>query len=70
MNTISSRELIEHAHFSNAWERAEHTIQRALAGESLMLPIFGPTRVGKTELIKFWAMYVTSIPARKQVMII
>lgn len=51
MNTISSRELIEHAHFSKALERAEHTIQRALAGESLILPIFGPTRVGKTELI-------------------
>lgn len=51
MNTISSGELIEHAQFSSAWDRAEHTIQRALAGESLMLPIFGPTRVGKTELI-------------------
>lgn len=51
MNTVSSQELIEHAHFSAALERAHSTIQRAFAGESLILPIFGPTRVGKTELI-------------------
>ncbi|MDT4840805.1 Bacterial TniB protein [compost metagenome] len=51
MNSISSQELIEHAHFRAALDRAESTIQRAFAGESLILPIFGPTRVGKSELI-------------------
>lgn len=51
MSTISSQELIEHAHFSAALERAQSSIRRAFAGESLILPILGPTRVGKTELI-------------------
>ncbi|HFH4390831.1 TniB family NTP-binding protein [Pseudomonas aeruginosa] len=51
MSTISSDQLIEHMHFTAALDRAESMIQRALAGESLILPILGPTRVGKTELI-------------------
>ncbi|WP_346343455.1 TniB family NTP-binding protein [Pseudomonas sp. SWRI179] len=45
-------ELIEHATFSQALSRLESTVKRGLAGESLILPIFGPTRVGKSELVK------------------
>ncbi|MFV3305174.1 TniB family NTP-binding protein [Pseudomonas sp. NY15181] len=49
--SIASTELIVHQQFGQALERAHRVIHRALAGESLMLPIFGPTRVGKSQLV-------------------
>lgn len=52
MNALVKYELIEHATFSQALDRLESTVKRGLAGESLILPIFGPTRVGKSELVK------------------
>ena len=52
MSALVKHELIEHAMFSQALDRLETTIGRGLAGEALILPIFGPTRVGKTELVK------------------
>jgi hypothetical protein len=52
MTFISKLELIEHDHFKIAFERAERVVQRGLQGESLIFPLFGPTRVGKSEVIK------------------
>lgn len=52
MSALVKYELIEHATFSQALSRLESTVKRGLAGESLILPIFGPTRVGKSELVK------------------
>ena len=52
MTAVVKHELIEHALFVQALQRIEAVVARGLAGESLILPIFGPTRVGKTELIK------------------
>lgn len=49
--TIVSTELILHQQFDQALERAHRVICRALDGEALMLPIFGPTRVGKSQLV-------------------
>lgn len=49
--TIASAELIVHQQFGQALERAHRVIRRALEGEALMLPIFGPTRVGKSQLV-------------------
>ncbi|TDV58891.1 TniB family NTP-binding protein [Pseudomonas sp. LP_7_YM] len=52
MTSITKYELIEHATFRQALDRLESTVERGLKGETLILPIFGPTRVGKSELIK------------------
>lgn len=52
MSALVKYELIEHSTFSQALSRLESTVKRGLAGESLILPIFGPTRVGKSELVK------------------
>lgn len=52
MDTLVKHELIEHATFSLALERLESVVIRGMAGESLILPIFGPTRVGKSELVR------------------
>lgn len=52
MSALVKHELIEHATFTQAFSRLETVIKRGLAGEALILPIFGPTRVGKTELVK------------------
>jgi hypothetical protein len=50
--SIASTELIVHQQFDQALERANQVIRRALGGESLMLPILGPTRVGKSQLVE------------------
>lgn len=52
MSALIKYELIEHATFRDGFDRLESTVQRGLKGESLIFPIFGPTRVGKSELIK------------------
>ena len=52
MSALVKYELIEHSTFSKAMDRLDMTVKRGLNGESLILPIFGPTRVGKTELVK------------------
>jgi hypothetical protein len=52
MKALVKYELIEHATFAQALGRLQSTVRRGLDGESLILPIFGPTRVGKTELVK------------------
>ncbi|MDT4837764.1 Bacterial TniB protein [compost metagenome] len=53
---ISAQELLLHPRFSEALERASQVVRRGLEGEALILPLFGPTRVGKTELIKTLVM--------------
>ncbi|MGC6371276.1 TniB family NTP-binding protein [Pseudomonas sp. S2.OTC.A_B10] len=52
MTSLMKYELIEHATFKQGLNRLESTVKRGLSGEPLILPIFGPTRVGKSELIK------------------
>lgn len=51
MSIVAKDVLIEHLMFSTALQRMEEVIARGLAGESLILPLVGPTRVGKSELI-------------------
>lgn len=49
---VATQELIEHEFFKAALDRVERVVGRALSGESLILPLFGPTRVGKTQVVK------------------
>ncbi|WP_454862731.1 TniB family NTP-binding protein [Pseudomonas hormoni] len=43
--------LIDHAFFSQTVKRIERVVMRGLNGERLILPVFGPTRVGKSEAV-------------------
>ncbi|WP_342244721.1 TniB family NTP-binding protein [Pseudomonas sp. OTU5201] len=52
MMQVSAEKLLLHPRFSGALERARQVILRGQKGEALILPLFGPSRVGKTELIK------------------
>lgn len=52
MTFKSKLELIEHEHFTQALDRALRVVKRGMDGESLIFPLFGPTRVGKSEVIQ------------------
>lgn len=66
MNTIAN-ELVGHARFNTVHGQLEEVLTRARAGDPQILPIVGPTRVGKTCLLdNFRAMNSTSAPSRSR----
>lgn len=66
MNTIAN-ELVGHARFNTVHGQLEEVLTRAKAGDPQILPIVGPTRVGKTCLLdNFRAMNSTSGPSRSR----
>jgi len=66
MNTIAN-ELVGHARFNAVHGQLEEVLTRARAGDPQILPIVGPTRVGKTCLLEnFRAMNSTSETSRSR----
>ncbi|WP_347909874.1 TniB family NTP-binding protein [Pseudomonas grandcourensis] len=52
MKFLSAQEVLMHAHFSAAYDRAHQVVARGLEGENLILMMLAPTRTGKSELIR------------------